>query len=255
MLLRYLLVHWRNPVRLIEIIFWPLMDLLVWGFVTRYLDQFELSVSMRFMIGGMILWDVFFRAQQAMTLSLMQEIWTGNILNLYCTPLRTAELMTATALFGLTRSLLTTVLLALLAALFYDFNLFSLAGVMLPALFALLMLFGWSMGLLTSALILRYGEGVEHLIWAVPFLIQPFTAVFYPISVLPTWVQPIAHVIPVSHVFEAMRQVLQGAPVSSYNLAMALGLTVLYLAGGAYVLGRMMRFVREEGYLTRLNRN
>src|SRR3990167_3126770 len=89
MLLRYLYLHKRSLPRILEIIFWPVMELLVWGYVTVYFQTMvagSFSKLIVFLINAMIFWDIVYRSQQAVSISIMEEIWNQNILNILVSP-------------------------------------------------------------------------------------------------------------------------------------------------------------------------
>ena len=254
LVMRYLFTYRRSWLRLVEVIFWPAVDLLIWGYVTVYLDQLNLSGAVTFLLGGVILWDVLFRAQQALALSILQEMWVGNLLNIFVAPLRTFEIVAAAALMGVLRAGVTVVTIGLLAWVLYAFNLLLLGLALIPFL-AMLILFGWAIGILVTALIIRYGEAVETLAWAIPFLLQPFCAVFYPVTVFPEWLQVAAHFIPCTWVFEAMRGILANGPFSWSSLGISFLLNLVYLALASLFLMYVLKVARAEGYLTRTVRN
>lgn len=251
LVLRHLYLYRRSPTRLGEIFFWPVMELLLWGFFTVYLRSLEVHSAALFLIGAMIFWDVLYRSQQAITISITEEIWVRNILNLFISPLRISELMLATCIVGILKSLITALVLGLLAWALYAFNLLSVGLALIP-FFASLLLFGWAVGMCTMGVILRFGQASEALIWGVPFLLQPISAVFYPVAVLPGWLQPVAWMLPSTHVFEGMRAVLQTGRLDLAGLAFAFAMNALYLVAGATFFGWMLRQVRERGYLSRL---
>ena len=205
LVLRYLYLYRRSLARAGEIFFWPIMDLLVWGFVSTYINQ-ENNVAL-FLLGSVIFWDVLYRSQQAITLSISEDIWVKNILNVFVSPVSIFELMVATCIMGIIKAVITAVVLGSLAFLLYAFNIVSIGILLLPFLISLL-LFGWALGMVTMALILRFGKSAEALVWGIPFLIQPFSAVFYPVEVLPNWLQIVAYTMPSTYVFEGMREVL-----------------------------------------------
>jgi ABC-2 type transport system permease protein len=233
--------------------FWPVMDLLVWGFITVYLQKLKYQVPgmVTFLLGSMIFWDILYRAQQAVTISFLEDIWARNLLNIFVSPIRVTEFIAATYVVGFVKILITVAILASLALWFYHFNLFQMGLALIP-LFASLLLMGWAVGMVTTALILRWGQSAEALAWGIPFLIQPVAAVFYPLSVLPRWVQPISRAIPATYVFEGMRQVLRGEGLSTYYLAWAFGLNVVYLIGAGLFFNYMFNVAREKGLLAKL---
>lgn len=251
LLLRYLYLYRRSTARMMGVLFWPLMDLLVWGFLTSYLQRIAAPPAVTFLLGAVIFWDIFYSAQQAITLSITEDIWARNILNIFVAPVRTWELLVATSLIGVLRATVSAAALATLARLFYGFPLFSIGLPLAPFYFSLL-LFGWAMGMFTMALVLRFGQAAEALIWGIPFLVQPISAVFYPVAVLPAWLRPISLLLPSTHVFEGMRAALARGHVDTRTLAAAVLLNAVYLAAGAAFFGWMLGRVREKGYLARL---
>ncbi len=250
-LLRYYYIHRRSPARIMEIFFWPVMNLLVWGFMTLYLERMAAPKTMIFLLGNIILWDVLYRSQQGITFNITEEFWVRNIINIFIAPLRISEFIGAICIVGVIKSLITTAFLGILAFLLYRFNIL-LVGLALVPFIGNLLLFGWAVGLFTMALIFRYGRAAEALIWGVPFLIQPISAVFYPVDVLPGWLRPIALALPSTHVFEGMRLVLQDGITDIAGLAIAFGLNLVYLLLGGLYFGWMLGKVRERGYLSRV---
>ncbi len=254
LVLRYVYLYTRNPVRFVELIFWPLVDLLVWGFLTNYLQKTAgggFSTSITFLIGGMILWDVLFRSQQGVAISFLEDVWTRNLLNVFVAPVRTVEYVAATCLVGVLRVAVTLAVLTVVAALAYGFNLTALGFSLLPFL-ANLMLFGWSLGMVSTALIMRWGQAAESLAWAVPFFIQPLAAVFYPVSVLPGWLQPVANALPCTPVFEGMRIVLAGHPTPWGAIYHAVLLNLVWGALAAWFFAANLRYVRKTGLLVKV---
>ncbi len=255
LVLRYLFLYTRTPMRLIELIFWPLVDLMVWGNLTLFLQEnstAQFSHYLVFLIGGMILWDVLFRAQQGVAISFLEDVWTRNLLNVFVAPVRTSEYVAATFTIGFLRICVTVLVLSLVAGIGYQFNIFTLKWSLLP-FFVNLMVFGWSLGMISTALILRWGQAAESLAWAIPFFIQPVVAVFYPVAKLPGWLQPVASAFPATYVFEGMREVLdpKNGTVSWYNLGMAAGLNVIFMVLAAIIFASILRATKRKGLLTK----
>jgi ABC-2 type transport system permease protein len=253
LVLRHLYLYRRSLARAGEIFFWPVMDLLVWGFVTMYLERMNLAVgeAVLFLLGALIFWDILYRSQQAITLSVSEEIWVKNILNIFIAPVGIHELMVATCIMGVIKALITAVVLGTLSFLLYAFNVLRVGVELIPFLTSLL-LFGWAVGMCTTALILRFGQAAEALVWGVPFFIQPFSAVFYPVDVFPKWLRSISYLLPSTHVFEGMRTALRTGSVDISTFMISLLLNVVYLIFGAIFFGWMFRQVKEKGYLSRL---
>ncbi len=253
LVLRYLYLYTRNPIRMIELLFWPLVHLLVWGFLTEFLqkhttDSFPHEIT--YLIGAVILWDVLFRAQQGVAIFFLEDVWSRNLLNVFAAPVTNADYLFATYIVGFMRATVTSTLLVVLSLVLYSFNIFTLSWALIPFLFNLLV-FGWALGMISTALIVRWGPAAETLAWAVPFFIQPFAAVFYPLNDLPAGVQVISKSLPCTYVFEGMRSGLRDGVVPMNDLLMATGLNVVYLALAGLLFVRVMAKAREKGLLTK----
>lgn len=220
----------RNTFRLMDIFFWPLLDLIVWGYLTVYMLKVGSGVStfITFFIGAIIFWNVLYRTQQVISVSFLDDAWSRNLLNIFVAPIRISEYIAATYVVGLIQSLLIVCFLGCLAISIYSYNLFAL-GFSGSLLFGNLILMGWSMGLLATGFIIRFGQPAEGLAWALPFLIQPLSAVFYPVTVLPAWLQPIACSLPSTHVFEGMRQIIAKGFLDWHYLQNAFLLNIIYM--------------------------
>ncbi len=253
---RQVLLYTRNPVRAIELFFWPIVQLLVWGFVTVYLQQqaagtkTDFARVITFLIGAIILWDSLFRSQQGVAISFLEDVWTRNLLNVFAAPIRMTEYLAATFVVGILRVLITGLVLAAIAASVYAFNLFQFQW-MLFVFYANLMMFGWSLGIVSTALVLRWGHGVESLAWAIPFMVQPFACVFYDVSVLPGWMQAVALALPPAHIFEGMRSMIASGTIDMRNLALAGGLNLFYLALSGFLFSRTLAVARDRGLLVK----
>ncbi|MCW1883488.1 ABC transporter permease [Luteolibacter flavescens] len=262
LLTRYVLLYAKNPMRAFELFFWPLVQLLVWGFVTMYLQQAggggqaageggkAFPNYITFLIGGIILWDALFRAQQGVSISFLEDVWTRNLLNIFAAPVRMTDYIAATFGVGLLRVAITAIVLIVVASVAYSFNLLQFK-IGLIAYYANLMIFGWALGILSIALILRWGHGAESLAWALPFMIQPFACVFYPMSVLPGWMQAIASAFPPAHVFEGMRGAIEHGGFDMRQFLIALGLNAVYLGLSGWAFAAVLRTAREKGLLVK----
>lgn len=254
---RYLFLYTRNWVRAAEVVFWPTMELVTWGFLTNYLDSsmgHQQSGPFAWLLGGVIFWDVLFRSQQGVAISFLEDVWTRNLLNIFVAPVRPVEYLGAAFGVGAVRIAVTVLLLWLLSWAFFSFNLLAIGPALVP-FFASLLVFGWAIGIFATALIMRFGQAAESLAWAVPFMLQPLTAVFYPVSSMPGWLQPVALSLPSTHIFEGMRGVMAGGGFSwtHFGMAAVLNIVALALAGLFYV--RTLATVREKGLLAKVATN
>ena len=154
-------------------------------------------------------------------------------------------------LVGFCRVIFTGLILAVIAIVAYQFNLFNLELALIP-FYLNLLLFGWSLGLISVSLILRFGHGAESLSWAIPFMVQPFSAVFYPLSALPAWLQPLAQIFPSTHVFEGMRDVIQSGTFPGIHMVASLAMNIIFLGAALWLLHTMLTGARRKGFLVKV---
>lgn len=234
--------------------FWPMMDVIIWGLMTTYFSRLEgpLVGVVNFLLGGLILWNIVWRAQQDISFALLRNVWGKNLLNLFTTPLTPGEFIVATMGLGLLKIIFTVALVSTIAFFLYSFNIFSLGFYLLP-FFINLIVFGWTAGTFITALIVRYGMRIQAFAWSLIALFHPISAVFYPVATLPLFLQKIAWLLPTSHIFEGMRQVLKIGTVSTENLIWASLLNVVYLFLASRFFVFMFEKAREKGKLAKSN--
>jgi ABC-2 type transport system permease protein len=178
----------------------------------------------------------------------MEEMWSRNLGHVFVSPIRPWELVTALLLISMIRMLAGVLPAILVAWVLYAYNLFAL-GPVVVLFFVNLMIMGWAVALAVVSLILRHGAGAEALAWSVLFGLTPFSAVFYPVAVLPVALQPIALALPSAHVFEGMRSIVLNGEVRWDHLAAAFALNALWVAGAALLFSRQFRQARLRGAL------
>ncbi len=250
LLYRHLALYRRSWPRVLELAYWPTLQMCIWGFTASFLaaragSGFTFAAGV--LLGGVLLWEVALRSQMGVAISFLEELWSRNLGHLFVSPIRPWEMVAALLGISMLR-MFTGVLPAILAAyLLYAFNLFAL-GPVVVLFFANLMVMGWWVALGVVSLILRHGAGAEALAWSVLFGLTPFSAVFYPVSVLPAFLRPIADALPSSHVFEGMRAALAGE-LRWGELAWAAGLNVLWLAALTLIFAHQFRQARIRGAL------
>lgn len=254
LVLRYLYLYGRTPMRLIELIFWPIVELLIWGYLSMYLKEHAgaaIPTIVGHLLGGIILWDVIFRAQQGVAISFLEDVWTRNLLNVFVAPVRNAEYVAATFVIGFMRIVVTVTMLSVISFSLYQFSVFEMNWAIVP-FFGNLLVTGWALGMISTALILRWGQAAESLAWAVPFFIQPFTAVVYPVAMIkPEWVQYVAKALPSTHVFEGMREMLSYHTFNWTHFFWACGLNVVFLSVAGWIFATTLSTTRKRGLLTK----
>ena len=253
MALRYFYLMRGSWPRLLEMAYWPTMQMIQWGFVTKFfLDQSSWVASAAgVLLAGVLLWDILFRGQMGFSLCFLEEMWSRNLGHLFVSPLRPHEFVMTLMMMSLVRTLIGALPPALLAIVFYDFSIFSIG----PALFAFmacLFFMAWGIAMAVIGIILRFGLGAESLAWVLVFAFAPISAVYYPVSVMPEWLQMVAWAPPSAYVFEGMRAVLFEGTFRLDLLAGAMMLNVVYFVIGAGVFWLAYRSARKEGRLLQI---
>jgi ABC-2 type transport system permease protein len=251
---RYMYLLRSSGVRLVELIYWPFLQMLTWGFLQKYLagTTSPLAQGAGVLIGSVLLWDILFRSKIGFSTTFIEEMWSRNLGNLLTSPLRPYELVAALSLWSVIRLGVSMVPVAIAAYFLFGFNLLDL-GLPLAAFFAVLVLTSWSLGLISAGVILRYGLGAEELAWSLAFVLLPLCCVYYPVSVLPGWLQVIALSLPPTHVFEGMRSILLHHTFDPKELRWALSLNAVYLFAGYLTFSRFLASARVNGTLLRLS--
>jgi ABC-2 type transport system permease protein len=250
MALRYLYLLRSSWTRIVELAYWPIMQMIMWGFMTEFLLRSGSPVlkAAGMLIAAVLLWDVMFRGNIGVAISFLEEMWSRNLAQLFASPLRPYEWALSLLTISLVRTLIGVLPAALLAIPLYNYSIFEM-GLPLIAFFANLMLFGGAVGLAVSALILRYGLGAESLAWVGIFALAPISGIYYPIDTLPNWLQPIAWALPSAAVFEGMRAVLAEEVFRTDLFYRAVLLNVVYMVAGLSIFLSVFRIARKRGLL------
>jgi ABC-2 type transport system permease protein len=253
MILRYTYLLRTSWPRIIELAYWPTVQMIMWGFMTQFLAGQTSYVAQAFgiLLSAVLLWDVLFRGQLGFSLSFLEEIFSRNLANLAVSPLRPVEFLLSLTTMSLMRTLIGVLPAAGLAIVFYQASVFDL-GLPLVGFFSVLLVMGWAIGMMVSALILRVGLGAENVAWLAIFLIAPVSAIYYPVATLPAWLQPLAWALPTAPVFEGMRAILHDGTVRIDLLLHAAALDALYLALGATLFLYSFHVARRRGLLLQI---
>lgn len=239
--------------RTAELIYWPLLQMLTWGFLQQHLAA-TTSLAGRaagLFIGGVLLWDILVRSQLGFAVAFLEEIWSRNLGHLMMSPLRPGELVAGLAAISLLKLSVAMVPVAILANLFFGFNVLSL-GFAFALFFANLVMMSWSLGLVSIGAVLRWGLGAESFAWLVVFLLLPVVCVYYPLSTLPGWLQPIALALPPTHVFEGLRALVLEQQFRGVDMLVAFVLNLVYLGLGYGVFRWLLEDARRAGSLVQM---
>ena len=250
--LRQVYLYRGSPQRVLPIFAWVAVDILLWGFISRYLNGVA-HAGFSFvpaLLGAVLLWDFLTRVMQGVTMAFFEDVWSRNFLNLFASPLSTTEYLTGLIATGVATSLVG--LLVMLGLAWAAFGLsFLVYGAALAPFLMVLFLTGIALGVAATAAVLRFGPASEWLVWPIPSLISPFAGVFYPVSVLPGWMQVISRALPPSYVFEGMRAVVAGKGVAWDALALGGGLALAYVAVAGWFFVGVYKYAIREGLIAR----
>jgi len=250
--LRIYYLYRGSPARLAPLVIWVVVDILMWGLLTRYLDSVA-KASFDFtpaLLGAVLLWDFLTRVMQGVTMAFFEDVWSRNFLNLFATPLSVVEYLAGLILCAIATSAISMTAMLAFARIAFGLSLFSF-GVSLAPYLAVLFVTGIALGVAAAALVLKLGPAAEWLIWPIPMVLAPFAGVFYPISALPTPMQAIARILPPSYVFEGMRAIVTGEAPPWNKLVIAVALSLVYLILAVWLFFRVYTQVIANGLLAR----
>jgi ABC-2 type transport system permease protein len=241
-----------SPARVLPLFAWVAIDIVLWGFITRYLNTVA-APGLDFvplLLGAVLLWDFFSRVMHGVTMAFFEDVWSRNFLNLFATPITTAEYVSGLVISGVLTSTVGLAVMITVAAAAFGLSFLGYGLAIAPALL-ILFLFGIALGILGCAIVLRLGPAAEWLIWPIPAVLSPFVGVFYPISTLPHWMQAVSWALAPTYVFEAMRALSAGRAASWPSLAWGalLALSLVVLAG--WVFARVYRRAVRTGLIAR----
>jgi ABC-2 type transport system permease protein len=250
LVLRYWYLLRSSWPRLIELIYWPMVQVLTWGLIQLYLAEHSgfFARAGATLIGAMLLWEILFRGQLGFSISFLEEMWARNLGNLMMSPLRPAEFVAALMVMSLIRLAIGMVPVFFVALAFFGFNVYDL-GFAFVFFFFNLILTSWAIGILVSGLLLRHGLGAESLAWTLTFLILPLSCVYYPVTVLPEWLQPVSWLLPPTYVFEGLRALVIDRVFRADLMLGALVLNAAFFGAATFAFLHLLESARREGML------
>ena len=248
--LRHIYVIKGSLPRILDLIYWPTIQIVLWGFVSKFFtlhtDLYNHTVGI--ILSSAILYDFLFRSSISFNMLFLEEIWSRNFTNLFVAPLKVSEIITALTATALLRTLIGIVPAILLATPFFGVSIFTL-GPSLILLFLSLYLFGITLGLLVTSGLLRYGPAFENIAWSSLFLLAPLGCVYYPLSILPDWLQVVAKILPLVYIFEEVRSILLDNVVDYSNIITALKLNLIYFISAVSIFYLAFYEARKKGTL------
>ena len=248
--LRHFYLITRSFPRILDLIYWPSIQITLWGFISNFFAAYSTyySGAVGVILSCAILYDFLFRTSIGFNMLFLEEIWSRNFTNLFISPMKISEIITALIFTALIRALIGLVPAILLTSPLFGISIFKL-GVPLAFLFLSLYIFGITLGLFVSAGLLRFGPSFENIAWSTMFLLAPFGCIYYPVEILPEFFQSIAYGLPLVYIFEETRNILVNGLVNYENILNALYLNIFYLVLSICVFYYSFDKAREKGTL------
>ncbi len=241
--LRHLYLIKGSFPRILDLIYWPTIQIFLWGFISKF---FTLSSSfyentVGIILSAAILYDFLFRSSISYNMMFLEEIWSRNFTNLFIAPIKLSEIITALTLTAILRTLIGLVPAALLAIPFFGVSIFKIGP---PLIFLLITLyiFGVTLGLLVTSGLVRFGPSFENIAWASLFFLAPLGCIYYPIEILPEWLQLLAKLLPLVHIFEEMRNILIYDILNYFQILKAIFISFLY-----FIVGIIIFYLSYDG--------
>ncbi len=239
--------------RILDLIYWPTIQIILWGFIskffTMYSDYYNNTVGV--ILSCAILYDFLFRSSISFNMLFLEEIWSRNFTNLFVAPLKLSEIITALTFTALVRTLIGIVPAVLLMSPLFGVSIINL-GAPLFLLFLSLYIFGTTLGILVTSGLLRFGPAFENTAWSSLFLLAPLGCVYYPLSILPEWLQYISNLLPLVYVFEEARSILINNSVNYDNIINALLLNLIYFSLSVIIFYFSFYGARKKGTLVNM---
>ena len=248
MIQRHLLIQFRDLYRIIDSFYWPIFDMLLWGYMSEWVSKKDGTHSPVFMIsvlGGIFLWNILYRASLEVSVNVVEENWSRNLINLFSTPMSIWEWLAALLTLGIIRVMITILVCAGAVWLLWSINLFNVGT---PLVWCIIMqlISGWIIGIFSASLFIYWGYKVQSLPWPLGWFFAPFSGVFYPVEVLPLWMQKMSTLLPMAYTFRAWRGAVVGEYVTPL-LVRALMLNVVYFIAVCALFAFMFKRSKIHG--------
>lgn len=212
-----------------DMLYWPIIDVIVWGVTSVWLGSGSSSVSLAgTILTGLILWNIIWRSQSEVSRNLIDEIWNNNLVNLFSTPLSVGEWIVGVLSLSLMKMTFTVSIISTVIMLLYKVNIFNLGWWLIP-FFVGAVMSGWWVGFIAAGIVIRWGPKVQTVVWTLPGILLPFSVVFFPLALLPSFLRPISYILPTTYIFESMRSVLIAGTIDWHYIVLSFGLNILYL--------------------------
>lgn len=247
MTMRHLYLQFKDGYKIIDAFFWPLYDLVIWGFTSAWLVKADPSIPLvKTLLAGVVLWTLMYRNSIEISVNVLEEVWNRALVNFFATPLNAIEWIASLMVVAFLRSWLTLGFCILMAKVLYGVNLLSLGW---PFIFSIIMLIlnGWIVGFFASGLIIRWGQKAQAIAWPMAWILAPFMGVFFPTTVLPKFLFYISKLFPATYIFNGMREYILNGHISYTLYGLSILMTIVYLLFALWFFNRMFERAKEQG--------
>jgi ABC-2 type transport system permease protein len=186
-----------------------------------------------------------------MAVGFLEELWSRNLVSLFASPLSVSEYVTGLIIVTLAKAMIGLTVESVIAWLFYHYDIFPMLPTLIPFILNLA-LFALAMGIMVTGLIFRYTTKFQAMAWSFAGILMPLSCVFYPLSSLPSFLRPIASILPTTQSFEGMREVIERGGFSASHFRLGLGLNVIYFIFAIVFFRWMFEAARSRGLLVKL---
>ena len=229
--------------RILDLIYWPTIQIFLWGFISKFftLSSSYYNNTVGIILSAAILYDFLFRSSISYNMMFLEEIWSRNFTNLFIAPIKLSEIIAALTFTAIFRTLIGLIPASLIAIPLFGVSIFAI-GIPLIFLLITLYIFGVTLGLLVTSGLIRFGPSFENIAWASLFFLAPLGCIYYPIEILPEWLQIISKLLPLVHIFEEMRNILIYDSVSYIQIFKAALISFVY-----FIFGVIIFYLSYEG--------
>jgi ABC-2 type transport system permease protein len=236
--------------RILDLIYWPTIQIFLWGFISKFftLSSSYYNNTVGIILSAAILYDFLFRSSISYNMMFLEEIWSRNFTNLFIAPIKLSEIIAALTFTAILRTLIGLIPASLIAIPLFGVSIFKI-GIPLVFLLITLYIFGVTLGLLVTSGLIRYGPSFENIAWASLFFLAPLGCIYYPIDILPSWLQVVANLLPLVHIFEEMRSILIDNIINYYDVLKAFLISLVYFAIGVIVFYYSYGGAKKRGTL------
>ena len=209
--------------------------------MTIFLPRGLIGLLLAVILSAAILYDFLFRSSISYNMMFLEEIWSRNFTNLFIAPIKIKEIIAALTFTAIFRTLIGLIPAALLAIPLFGVSIFKIG---MPLIFLLISLyiFGVTLGLLVTSGLVRFGPSFENIAWASLFFLAPLGCIYYPVEILPEWLQLLAKLLPLVHLFEEMRSILIDNIVNYHAVLKACLISFVY-----FIIGIIVFYISYDG--------